>query len=392
MVLAEGGDLLAVEAPVAPGAGLYHVALVEAELDLAGDVLLRLVNKGGERLAQRCVPLAVIDQFAEGDGQLLLLVHGHLVEAERLKVFVSGVEDGSARRLVYAAALHADEPVLHDVQKADAVFAAQLVELENDILRAHFDAVQRYGDACLEVEGDIGRRVRRVDGGDAHLEEALLLVLRLVARILEVETLVAEVPEVLVLGVVGLPVYLQRHVVRLSVGDLLFPGLDAPLTPGGDDGHVGDEVLESQLEPDLVVALAGAAVADGVRALGYRDLREPLGDDRPRQRGAEHVVLIHRAGLDSGDDEVVHELVRQVLDIELGRSGLYRLLLQALELVGLADVAGDGDDLAVIIVFLQPGDDDRGVQPAGICKHDFFDVRFIHNDASKHICVSLKMR
>ena len=124
-----GGDLLAVKAPVAPGAGLDDVALVEAELDLAGDVLLGLVDEGGERLAQRGVPLAVVDQLAEGDGQLLLLVHGHLVEAERLEVLVRGVEDGAARGLVDAAALHADEPVLHDVEQADAVGAAKLVEL-----------------------------------------------------------------------------------------------------------------------------------------------------------------------------------------------------------------------------------------------------------------------
>ena len=228
------------------------------------------------------------------------------------KVLVSGVEDGSAWRLVYAAALHADEPVLHDVQKADAVFAAQLVELQNDIRRAHFDAVQRCGDACLEVEGDIGRRVRRVDGETPISRKPFFSYSGIVARILEVETLVAEVPEVLVLGVVGLPVYLQRHVVRLSVGDLFFPGLDVS-TPrqGAMMGMSGTKCLRvsSNLTWSLPLPVQPWQMASA--PLGYRDLREPLGDDRPRQRGAEHVVLIHRAGLHSGDDEVVHELIRQ---------------------------------------------------------------------------------
>ena len=43
--------------------------------------------------------------------------------------------------------------------------------------------------------------------------------------------LVAQVPEVLVLGVVGLAVDLQGHVVRLGVGDLLLTRLDIPLPP-----------------------------------------------------------------------------------------------------------------------------------------------------------------
>ena len=179
---------------------------------------------------------------------------------------------------------------------------------------------------------------------------------------------------------------------RLGVGYLFLPGLDVPLPPGGDDGHVGHEVLERQLKPHLVVALAGAAVADGVRALGDGYLRQALGYDRPRQRGAEHVVLVHRARLHGRDDEVVHELVRQVLDVELGGAGLYRLFLQALQLVRLAHVAGDGDDLAVVVVLLQPGDDDRGVQAAGVGEYDFLDVRFIHNDASIFICLWLNMR
>ena len=338
------------------------------------------------------VPLAVVDELAVGYRELLLLVHGHLVEAERLEVLVRGVEYRAARGLVDAAALHADEAVLDYVEQADAVRAAQLVELEDDVLRAHLDAVERHGRALVELERDVGGLVGGVERGDAHLEEALLLVERLVARVLEVEALVAQMPEVLVLGVVRLAVNLQRHVVRLGELYLLLPGLDAPLAPGGDYRHVGDEVLERELKPDLVVALAGAAVANGVRALGYGYLGEALGDDGPREGGAEQVLLILRAGLHGGDDEVVDEFVGQVLDVELARAGLERLLLEALELVRLADVAGDGDDLAVIVVLLEPGDDYGRVQAAGVGEDDFLDIRFIHDTASNMRCCFWFMR
>src|SRR5699024_11836924 len=58
---------------------------------------------------------------------------------------------------------------------------------------------------------------------------------------LQVQALVGQVPEVLVLGVVGLPVDAQRDVVGLGVVDLLVPALDVPFPPGGDDGHVGSQ-------------------------------------------------------------------------------------------------------------------------------------------------------
>ena len=189
----------------------------------------------------------------------------------------------------------------------------------------------------------------------------------------------AQVPEVLVLGVVRLAVDLQGHVVRLGVGDLFLTRLDVPLPPRGDDGHIGREVLDGQLEPDLIVALAGAAVGDGVGALFLGDLDEALGDARPRVARAEQVLLVHRAGLHGRDDVIVYVLVRQVEHVELRRAGLDGLLFEAVELAGLADVAGHGDDFAVIVVFLQPGDDDGRIQTAGVSKDDFFDIFFFHH-------------
>ena len=65
---------------------------------------------------------------------------------------------------------------------------------------------------------------------------------------------------------------------RLGVVDLLVTALDAPLTPRGDDGHLGGESLEGQLKTDLIVALAGAAVADGIGVLLLGDVGQCGGD------------------------------------------------------------------------------------------------------------------
>ena len=186
-------------------------------------------------------------------------------------------------------------------------------------------------------------------------------------------------PEVLVLGIVGLAVDAQGHVVCLGIVDLLVTGLDAPLTPGGDDRHVRGEVLDRQLEPDLVVALAGAAVDDGVGALLQGDLHKTLGDAGARVAGAEQIILINGARLHAGDDIVIHIFIRQIEHVQLGRAGLQSLLLEAFQLVRLADVAGYRDNLTVVVILLQPGDDDGSIQAAGIRQNDFFDVRFVHD-------------
>ena len=55
---------------------------------------------------------------------------------------------------------------------------------------------------------------------------------------------------------------------------------------------------------------------------------------------------------------------------------------ETIQLGALTHVTGDSDDLAVVVVFLQPGNDDGGVQTAGISQHYFFDILLFHNERS----------
>ena len=181
-------------------------------------------------------------------------------------------------------------------------------------------------------------------------------------------------PQVFVLGVVGLPGNFQGDVVGFGVVDLLVPALDVPLPPGGDNLHLGGKALDGQLKPDLVVALAGAAVADGVGPLLFGNFNQPLGDDRTGEGGAQKVVLVLGPHHHGGDNHLVHHLVGEVLHIELGGAGFDGFFLQAVQLGALAHVAGDGDDLRVVVVLLQPGDDDGCIQAAGVRQHYFFYV------------------
>ena len=232
------------------------------------------------------------------------------------------------------------------------------------------------------MDGEVGRGIGSLLRGDAQLQETRLVVLRLVGGVLQIQTLVAQVPQVLVLGVVGLTVDLQGDVVSLSVVDLFVTALDVPLTPRSNDGHIGAQGLQGQLKTHLVVALAGAAVADGVRAFLDGDVGQSLGDAGTCKAGAQQVILVLGAELQGGEDVVLHKVLLQVQHIQLGSAGRLGLLFQTVQLGALAHITGNGDDLAVVVVFLQPGNDDGGVQTAGVCQNDFLDVFLFHDDCS----------
>src|SRR5699024_11983307 len=100
----------------------------DLELDVAGDGLVQAVGKGVQGLPQGGEPLAVVDDVGVLLGQLGLEVGALLVQGDGLQDVDGLVEDGAAGGLVDAAALHAHQAVLDDVQQADAVLAANLVQ------------------------------------------------------------------------------------------------------------------------------------------------------------------------------------------------------------------------------------------------------------------------
>ena len=55
-------------------------------------------------------------------------MRGAAVERDRFDGAMRGEQDRPARRLVHAARLHADEAVLDEIEPADAIVVAELVE------------------------------------------------------------------------------------------------------------------------------------------------------------------------------------------------------------------------------------------------------------------------
>ena len=77
----------------------------------------------------------------------------------------------------------------------------------------------------------------------------------------------------------------------------------------------------------LPLPVAPWAMASAFSLLG--DLHHALGDERPRDAGAEKILaLVNRAGLDHRENEVAREFLLQIVDVDLGRAGLLGLWLR----------------------------------------------------------------
>ena len=236
-VVAKGGYGLVIQGVRGSDSGVHHIALVQLQLHIAGYGFLSLVDKCVQCLTQGREPQAVVYQLAVFLRHQLLVVGSVPIQGDHFQHLMGFVQNGAAGSLIYTAALHAYQTVLNNIQQTDAVLAAQLVELFHQGQGAHLYAVNGGGLALLKVNGDVSGFVRCVLRGNAQLQKTIFQVLRLVGRVLQIQTLVAQVPYIFILRVVRLPIDLQRNVVRLCILDLFFTALNAPLTPGGDDLH-----------------------------------------------------------------------------------------------------------------------------------------------------------
>jgi hypothetical protein len=150
--------------------------------------------------------------------------------------------------------------------------------------------------------------------------------------------------------------------------------LEIPVPPGRDHLDVGVEAVIAELEADLVIPLAGRAVADGIGADHVGNLDLALGDQRPGNRGAEQVdAFVDGIGPEHREDEIADEFLAHVLDEDVFRlhAGGQRLLAGWLQLLALAEIGGESDDFAAEF-HLQPFQDDRGVEASGIGKDNLF--------------------
>ena len=203
-----------------------------------------------------------------------------------------GEQDGAARRLVHAARLHADEAVLDQIEPADAVALAELVELRQQRRRRQLLAVDRDRVARLEIDRDDGRLVGRglPDRRCANRRSRALPAPGLPAPCLRTRRAAGW----------RRPRTARRRACPWRSGSgasrrtrsAACASVRSHSRHGAITVDVGLERVIGQLEADLVVALAGRAMRHRVGADLLGDLDLLLGDQRPRDRGAEQILAL----------------------------------------------------------------------------------------------------
>ena len=275
-------------------------------------------------------------------------------------------QDDRGRRLVDLAALDPDCTVLDHVEPPDPVAAGERVQPRDQLRERQLLTVERDGNAGLEADRHLDRLGRRA--GVAR--ERVRLLRRRRPGILEHACLDRAPEEVLVDRERRRLRRLDGNALGDRVLDLLVARPD-PVAERGDHVQAGIRRLERELEAQLVVALAGAAVHDGLRAQLDRELGDRLRDHGAGERRDERILaLVERVRLDRAGALLLGERGLAVDEDDVVGAGCTPSLDRRLEVELLTDVDEHGHDLVEAVpVLLQPADDATRVEAAGEGDH-----------------------
>ena len=123
-----------------------------------------------------------------------------LVKAKIFQLFVSSIKNCTARCFVYSAALHSHKSVFYDIINSDSVSASELVKLFDKFNGFVFFSVNFRRNSFFKLNFNICRFVGSFFGRYAELEN--FIEIRFVCRVLKILTLMRQMPEVSVHGVV----------------------------------------------------------------------------------------------------------------------------------------------------------------------------------------------
>ena len=275
---------------------------------------------------------------------------------------MGGDQRHCARSLVQLAGLDAYQTILNQIDTADALRACTTVHLFDGLQRSDVMTVDLDRDALLEFDDDLilDRWERRIVG------VGVAVLGRTVPRILEETGLDGAAPHVLVDGERALLGLHDRQLVFLGEGDLDVAG-QRQVTNRADglqrrvDGGDGD------LETNLIVALAGAAVGNGVSAELVGGTDEMLGNQRTGDGGDQRVhAFVHGVGLQGLHAVFVGEFITGIDHVGFDRTACQRALLDGFEaFAATADVEGHGHNI-LAGAFLQIRNGDGGVKTTGV--------------------------
>ena len=164
----------------------------------------------------------------------------------------------------------------------------------------------------------------------------------------------------------------------LCIINLLITALDVPFSPWSNDSHFRCKSLNSKLESYLVVALTCTAVANCISTLFKCNLSDAFCNYRTSKGSTEHIsIFVYSSCLNCRINVVLDEFFLKICNNELGSTSLDSLLLKSVKLCALSYVTRNSDNFAVVVVFLEPRNNDGCVKSARICEDYLFDILFV---------------
>ena len=279
------------------------------------------------------------------------------------------VEDRAGRCFVYAAALHTDKTVFHDVDSADCMLGAEFVQLAHDVRRGKFFTVDLDRNTFDKLNDHIFcfiSSLRERLGHDVDLFRTFG------PGIFQNTAFKGDMQQVAVHGIGLLQRAADRNIVLTGIFDHFGTGMEIPvgITPCSNDLGCGVQSISVQLETDLVVALAGGTVADGISAFLFADIDQTFCNERTGNGGTQQVVaFVDGICLHHGEDEIAGKFFGQVFHIALGGTGTDRLFFQPGSFFRLPDICAVADNFCIVSVF-DPLDDDGCIKSARISNDD----------------------
>ena len=277
------------------------------------------------------------------------------------------------RTVIAATALETDEAVLDNIDTANTVSVAELVESVeqlNGVSVLLLGSDEFGGDTLLELNGDVGRLVRGVQRVGSHGPHVSG---RGVVGVLQNTGLVTAVGGV---GVHGPGLGLGRGNRDAGLSGIVEEIVTASetleelgITPRSDDLDGGLDSIESQLETDLVVTLAGSTVTDELAAFALGNTHLGASNDGTSQAGSQevatlvdgialcitgystaHAYLTHIGRLTDGrETELFDKLPAQILNHHLLGTDLEGLRLNSGPVFLLTDIAEEADNLVALL-------------------------------------------
>ena len=154
-------------------------------------------------------------------------------------------------------------------------------------------SVETYRHALFEIDADLAFAF----GAGLGIERQNKQIFRWrLFRIFENAALMAHMPYVAIAAENFLRCCRDRNISFFGVGNRILPRVNIPFAPRRDDFQMWRESFVSQLEPDLIVALARAPMSDGIGAQFHRHFNLALCQQRTGDGCAKQVfALIHGA-------------------------------------------------------------------------------------------------